>query len=358
MKKIILLLFTISFTTALFPQMGAFKIRNDAAIQLGHNNYRYLTFGTSSSTPNNGSWSIENWDGGLNFWKPWPTQYYGNYKMFISDEGFVGINMRPNPSYAITTGSWFWRKKYSNFRLQISGRGVSHGWFTWSDESLKENVNSIDTVMNLIMSLKPVTYNYKSNATYGLGLPANDDDIVKKETINGETAEEPNNHDDVLHYGLLANDLIDIIPDIVSKVDSNANAVNYIELIPILVKATQEQQKTIETLKAEINKLEDVVESLNEVSKNSLNIDAVLEQNEPNPFSSSTTIEFEINSSFTNAKIVVYDFWGEEKQSYDIFSTGIGNYVIEANTLHAGTYHYALIIDKYVVDSKIMFLVK
>jgi hypothetical protein len=28
-----------------------------------------ITFGNSTSSPNNGAWSIESWWGGLNFWK-------------------------------------------------------------------------------------------------------------------------------------------------------------------------------------------------------------------------------------------------------------------------------------------------
>lgn len=38
----------------------------------------------------NADWSIENYNNGLNFWKPAGT-YTGDYKLFLSENGNVGI---------------------------------------------------------------------------------------------------------------------------------------------------------------------------------------------------------------------------------------------------------------------------
>lgn len=106
----------------------------------------------------------------------------------------------------------------------------------------------------------------------------------------------------------------------------------------------------------EINKLSDMVESLTKESKNAKGIDATLGQNTPNPFTNSTVIDYEINSEFTNAKILVYDFMGEEKLKHTIYNQGHGSFTINASSLQKGTFHYILIVDDFVVDSKIMFL--
>ena len=38
-----------------------------------------------------GEWGIEYQNGGLNFWKPWGSNNFGNYFLFLSDKGNVGI---------------------------------------------------------------------------------------------------------------------------------------------------------------------------------------------------------------------------------------------------------------------------
>jgi hypothetical protein len=65
-----------------------------------------IVFGDSPTSPNNGTWGIEyvpaaNGSPGLNFWKPWPSVNSGNYYMFLSDNGRVGINTN-NPTAQLT----------------------------------------------------------------------------------------------------------------------------------------------------------------------------------------------------------------------------------------------------------------
>ena len=36
------------------------------------------------------TYSIEYWDDGINFWQPAGTANYGNYKLFVGDDGNVG----------------------------------------------------------------------------------------------------------------------------------------------------------------------------------------------------------------------------------------------------------------------------
>lgn len=57
-----------NFLTLNAYSQGQFKIRNDNFIQIGYTGYKALTFGQSTGTPNNGSFSIEYYNNGLNFW--------------------------------------------------------------------------------------------------------------------------------------------------------------------------------------------------------------------------------------------------------------------------------------------------
>jgi hypothetical protein len=346
----------------MIAQVGAFKIRNDAAIQLGYSNYRYLTFGIGEDpNNNNGSWSIEHWNHGLNFWKPWNSWHSGNYKMFIHDAGFVGINMKPNEGYVqqVATGSFLWWSTYStqsNFRLQVRGNTISHGNYVWSGQSMKKNINSLDHGLSSIMKMRPVSYHYDLTVSPGDSLPLSDSDPVKNATLQAEKNRSLPEATEPKHFGFIAEEIDTVFPNIVSQIQG-IEGVNYTEIIPVLVKGIQEQQQIIESLKSEVNRLNDLVESINTDIINEKGITASLGQNTPNPFNATTSISYDIQSAFTEAQIVVYDFWGQQKDEYDIYSTGAGTYTLDASSLPAGTYHYVLIVDDYVVDSKLMLII-
>ncbi|MBI5055606.1 MAG: tail fiber domain-containing protein, partial [Nitrospirae bacterium] len=65
------------------------------------------------------------------------------------------------------------------------------------------------------------------------------------------------------HYGVIAQEVERVIPEIVKEGASGEKSVVYTEMIPLLIEAVKEQQKTIEkqrkemeTLKSKINRLE------------------------------------------------------------------------------------------------------
>jgi len=103
---------------------------------------------------------------------------------------------------------------------------------TSSDERLKKNIQSIKGGLQKIMDMKPVSYQWKN------------------EKIDTKT-----------HLGFLAQDLEKVLPEVVSVPQSDSRneqefyGVSYSEIIPVLVKAVQEQQEIIKGLKAEISEL-------------------------------------------------------------------------------------------------------
>jgi len=119
------------------------------------------------------------------------------------------------------------------------------GWFgSVSDRKLKKDVSPISNAIETVMLLKPVQYYFDINKYPYLGLNT------------------------LLEYGFIAQDIEQTLPDIVkektldinsaklktsnsplSKQNENFKMVNYIEIIPILTKAIQEQQQIIQELK-------------------------------------------------------------------------------------------------------------
>ena len=94
--------------------------------------------------------------------------------------------------------------------------------YSASDIRLKENINSIASALPTIDRLNPVTYNWNSTA---------------KELNNMKT--------DDLEYGLIAQELEDVLPELVHPLYSNYKAIDYIKLIPLLIKGIQELNKKI-----------------------------------------------------------------------------------------------------------------
>jgi hypothetical protein len=89
-----------------------------------------------------------------------------------------------------------------------------------SDVTLKENVSSLNNVLETINSINPVEFTWKDT---------------------GNKA-----------YGVIAQEIENVLPEIVSQDENGIKSVNYIQIIAFLVKAVQEQQKEIELIKSKI----------------------------------------------------------------------------------------------------------
>ena len=89
---------------------------------------------------------------------------------------------------------------------------------TPSDKRLKKDINDMDYGLAEILAMRPVTYHWKEGDTTRLNL------------------------------GLIAQEVENIVPEIVQKADDvkQTRSMRYAELIPVLIKATQEQQTLID----------------------------------------------------------------------------------------------------------------
>jgi len=88
-----------------------------------------------------------------------------------------------------------------------------------SDKRLKKNINPLGSSLNKVLDMQPAQYEWKD---------------PKREGIS---------------YGLIAQELAKIYPQLVKKRSDGYFGINYMELIPVLVKAIQEQQQEIDILK-------------------------------------------------------------------------------------------------------------
>lgn len=194
-----------------------------------------LSFGNQS--PQYGSWNIQYYDQGLNFWKPSGSVSPGDYKLHIHDQGYVGINGKANAVLG-----------QLGFRLQVFGYSVSNGWYVFSDSSLKENILPINSALPYLLKINPIEYNYKTIKLSGDSILPTMEDKVKNSNIFEKDTKK--------HYGLTAQEVSKTFPYLVDKFDNNVGVVDYVGFIPLLIKGLQEQQVVIEELKLKVAELE------------------------------------------------------------------------------------------------------
>ncbi|MBO7110639.1 MAG: T9SS type A sorting domain-containing protein, partial [Bacteroidaceae bacterium] len=158
------------------------------------------------------------------------------------------------------------------------------------------------------------------------------------------------------HYGLIAQELREIYPDLVCEGSDGYLSVNYIEIIPLLIKSIQE-------LRLQVDELTYSPEKATMRNGGTTNTDdiintAVLYQNNPNPFTENTSIKCVIPQEVTKADLYIYDMNGRQIESRNISQRGNVSILIEGNSLDAGMYLYSLITDGTVVDTKRMILTR
>lgn len=215
---------------------------------------------------------------------------------------------------------------------------------TLSDFRLKENIESIDSESaDNLMKLNVVKYNLKQ-------LTIDDGDTATMHYYTDTKLLERK------HYGLIAQELKEIYPDLVYEGGDGYLSVNYMELVPILIKSIQELTSKVDALE-NVNGKAIQRNSVN-TGIGGLNLQAILYQNDPNPFTENTTIKCVIPSSVQNAVLYIYDMNGHQIDSRTVTERGNASLTIEGSSLDAGMYLYSLITDGTVVDTKRMILTK
>lgn len=165
-------------------------------------------------------------------------------------------------------------------------------------------------------------------------------------------------------HGLIAQDLQKVFPEMVKTIKcpvfennkfvntQDITGVNYTSIIPVLIKAIQEQQAEIEKLQALLgnNNL-----SKAELNANSSDNSISLGQNVPNPYSYSTTITYKLPNYVNTAQVAIFDLNGKMLMKYDNLKSK-SQIVIDNNKLSAGMYIYSLIINGQETISKKMVI--
>lgn len=257
------------------------------------------------------------------------------FKMFIDANG-VGIG-----------GG----QAYSSYKLVVYGDALttSAQWYT-SDVQYKDDITTIVSPLVLLNQVTGKKYKYKTSQFPNMNFP------------QGYT------------YGVIAQDLGNVFPELVQSDGNGYLAVNYIGLIPVLIEAVKEQQQQITQLKNDLaicclspksnqksindgtseNESQNNMQGLDTRTNNSEN--PKLYQNTPNPFNTRTEIKYYLPEKSIKAAILVFDMQGKLLKTNNLMNKGNGSLEIFGGELKPGMYMYSLIIDSKEIDTKRMIL--
>jgi hypothetical protein len=120
----------------------------------------------------------------------------------------------------------------SSIELDAKGRVINvTAGVPPSDQRLKEDLKKIESSLPRVLQLVPYQYHWKDHQQAG---PS---------------------------YGLIAQEVAKIYPDLVKERDDGYLGISYLELIPFLIKAIQEQQEEIASLKKDLDQKDDQAEA-------------------------------------------------------------------------------------------------
>jgi hypothetical protein len=158
------------------------------------------------------------------------------------------------------------------------------------------------------------------------------------------------------HYGLDAEVLKEVYPDLVYESQEGDLCINYTEMIPLLVQSVNELRAQVVSLQgAQTYNVRARNGSETGVGSNALDVTA-LEQNDPTPFTQTTVVRYTLPESVKSAFLYIYDLNGTQIDQKTLQSRGKSSVTLEAGSLAPGMYLYALVADGKVIDTKRMII--
>jgi hypothetical protein len=265
------------------------------------------------------------------------------------------------------------------FAGYFDGNVYSTGSYQGSDQKLKRNIMPLGSAVDKVLSLKPKTFEFRTNEFDFMNLPSG------------------------RRYGFVAQEVAEIFPEMVkptkqlrnlfkgNKQESGAPefeeflAMDYVSLVPVLTAALQEQQEMIGRLVAALEKngievdinlpgdgkSKGEVEPTKSGSEKTMNAPATSElealptqygvsQNFPNPFNPNTTIEYALPESH-QVTIKVYNSLGQEVRTLvdEFQQPGYKSVVWDGKNnigspVASGSYVYRITAGDYVKSEKMM----
>ena len=242
----------------------------------------------------------------------------------------------------------------------ICGGSVTAGYFAGtvttsgsiinlSDQAVKTGVEEAPNALEFLSNLHPVSYNYDLETYPDMGLEGG------------------------LHYGFIAQEIQAVSPELTKAIHHPGTyseegeylggsmdllGINYIEIIPLLVKAIQEQQAMIDACCSDAKSLQQNGPDHHMDLKLENKAAPMLFQNMPNPHQGQCIIKYFLPADQASYELQFFDQFGNLIRIVELNEKGLGQINLDASSLASGIYSYALMSDGKVLDVKKMVKTK
>ena len=160
-----------------------------------------------------------------------------------------------------------------------------------------------------------------------------------------------------IQYGLVAEQLKEVYPELIYEDRYGNISINYIEMVPLLVQSINELSSELAELKGTSSKKAKTKKEITSIEDTSSEVDMVrMDQNKPNPFSESTVITLNIPKDTKTATILIYDLSGKQVKSIPVNERGKTDITVYASDLTSGMYIYNLVVDGQVKVTRRMMV--
>ena len=366
MKKIIILV--ISFLSVVTCGQAQLLVKNDGSGKIGNGTYCHNYF-TNGHIGFNSSISMT---GGKNIIGLQGCAFLDSPETSDKAIGVFGIAGNAENGHnmgvagylgGMKNGTAVFGSAFSDFGITISGMYAAYFYgnayithsltvptiVTPSDLRLKENVTSVSDsernsrYLDRILNMNVIEYNYKMPYSSTKG-KSSSTPIDIRSTL------------DHRHIGLAAQELQALFPNLVEEGQDGYLGVNYVELVPVLIRAIQELKQELDEVKGETKAKmhsfsSETTDLIADVTGN------VLYQNTPNPFKEKTVIRFNLAENVKNASICIFDMTGKMLKKLPI-SSGMDSVSIGGYELGEGMFLYSLIVNGQEIDTKRMIITK
>lgn len=244
---------------------------------------------------------------------------------------------------------------YFDGNTYVNGNLTTTALYNLSDIRLKKDITLLSessktegTVVDHLLKLNVIEYNLLDPAKRVKrdGQPGHFNDNEGQSKIERERR----------HYGVSAQELQEIYPDLVLEGQDGYLTVNYTELVPVLIRSIQELKHELDEVKGISKaKTRSVSDEANDFSSGSRG--NVLYQNSPNPFKGQTVIRFALADDAQNACICIFDMTGKQLRKL-LISSGDEQVTVNSYELGEGMFLYSLIVNGQEIDTKKMLISK
>lgn len=323
---------------------------------------------------------------------------------------FIGVSARALDNLTNITAIGYNATVTASNQVRIGNTSVTSiggevGWTNFSDGRYKKNIKEDVPGLEFINKLRPITYNLdveeidkaihqgsiisqtKTNTislaqTMSNEIPASQhrnmadglsmSPIERKGVSEGESLSREAKSK-ITYTGFVAQEVEKAAREIgydfsgvdAPKSEQDFYGLRYGDFVVPLVMAFQElSRKTKELenenveIKKRINKLELMISSASLNTIKSLPGSLQLDQNIPNPFARTTTINYSVPSGIQKAEILISDYSGKLLRTIPVSNAGKGTIEIDASIFINGTYNYTIVCDGKATETRKMIVMR